>query len=651
MMKPRPSMLQQSTIMNIALALISALFLLISFQPAAPFPFVVISLAPPPPLLPKTKLLHSFALSSTSTNSNNNSNSNAEPTTKAGEEGYSILRQPLNWDAESDPRFEAPTSFDASQDSQKAKDAEWFQNRILGDLGASVAASAPVNDNENHNLEIESFTSSSSSSSSSSSQQQHRTEEFNQEINLFQRTMDTLDYPIVLKSLRQECSTKPAQLIITNAIDEQSSQNQNSNKSLLNKQKRRRRKKNHNNNNNDDNDHDDGDILAVTLTAQNVQGIHDRYDAIKEMNAVVNNQIQIPTNMNNNKNKNIIIDPTIPFHNCDFDIQPMLEKVDNDGVLDGPDILEINTILDSILKVGDWCMKLDDFERQRRRIKQQQEVEEGETSTSENNNNKEYDEYGYEQQEEAAIPLIQLPKFGRSIYIDEDLISLLENAFDDEGRLSGTTFPSIGRLRAKVRTLKNDILGTLETLMTSPSIKSKVSLESGGAVYSEVNGRIVIPIADKYRNSVGIIHDQSRSGKTAYVEPTEIVRPTNEMRGAEMELKQEEMKVWRKLTKEIKDNRDDIERSIAAVAQLDLVLARIRLGDKLNGVVPEVGDDGVISLQDAKHPVLLLRELDNVVGSDIDIGAGKNQGLVLTGPNSGGMYKMNTNLYNDWKSI
>ena len=155
----------------------------------------------------------------------------------------------------------------------------------------------------------------------------------------------------------------------------------------------------------------------------------------------------------------------------------------------------------------------------------------------------------------------QLPTFGYSIYIEDELISLLENAFDDEGRLSGLTFPSIGRLRAKVCTLKTDILGTLDILMSSPSIKNKVSLESGGAVYSEVNGRIVIPIADKYRNSVGIIHDQSRSGKSAYVEPNEIVGPTNEMRSAEMELRQEEMKVWRQLTKEIKDYRDDIERN------------------------------------------------------------------------------------------
>ena len=104
---------------------------------------------------------------------------------------------------------------------------------------------------------------------------------------------------------------------------------------------------------------------------------------------------------------------------------------------------------------------------------------------------------------------------------------MLSNAFDEDGKLSGTTFPTIGRLRSKVRLLKKDILSTLDALITSPSMKNKLSLESGGALVSEVNGRIVIPVSASYQNSVGIIHDASRSGKTSYVEPNEVVGPTN----------------------------------------------------------------------------------------------------------------------------
>ena len=119
-------------------------------------------------------------------------------------------------------------------------------------------------------------------------------------------------------------------------------------------------------------------------------------------------------------------------------------------------------------------------------------------------------------------------------------------------------------------------------------------------------------------------------------EPTEIVGPTNELRQIESELRSEEAQIWRYLTQQILVNQRSLDISIYAVGQLDLVQARLRLGQSWQGLVPAVEEEGVICLRDAKHPVLLLRNVDNVVGSDIDFGAHGNQGLVLTGPNSGG---------------
>jgi len=134
------------------------------------------------------------------------------------------------------------------------------------------------------------------------------------------------------------------------------------------------------------------------------------------------------------------------------------------------------------------------------------------------------------------------------------------------------------------------------------------------------------------------VHDASRSGKTCYVEPTEITGPTNELRRAEAELRSEESRIWRELTEMIDKHRPSIERNVACLGQLDVVLARAKLGRRLSGVIPNVGTEGVVHVCDAKHPVLLLRGLgkDAVVGSDVDLGRGKNQGLILTGPNSGG---------------
>ena len=523
---------------------------------------------------------------------------------KAGEEGYSILRRPLDWETESDPRFDTPLSLDASMDAPQRANSDWFGEKAY--YGKATTKGRQQQDvNGNGGLDIPHGVGTS----------QTRTMEFDQELDLKQRTLDTLDYPMVLKALLKECGTAPAKRIVQGTITIETNDNDDdSNNDNNNKPKPKQ-----------DND-DDETILTMGLTAPHVEGVHNRYQALTEMKYILSNPMQVPATRDfkdgNNSNTKPDRNPKtqnqkkrrlgMPPLTSEFDIAPMFQKVDAGQVLDGPDILETSTILQACRKVRYWCNDLEQIDRKR----QQSEILDDTTTmnTSDFFN--------------GPPPFVHVPRFGHAIHIEEELLDLLSNAFDDEGKLSGTTFPTIGRLRSKVRLLKKDILSTLDALISSPSVKNKISMESGGALVSEVNGRIVIPISESYKNSVGIIHDASRSGKTSYVEPTEVVGPTNEMRQAELDLKKEEGRVWRMLTKAIMDQREDIERSIAAVAQIDLILARIRLGDRLAGVIPEVKDEGVISLRNARHPVLLLRELDNVVGSDIDIGYGENQGLV-----------------------
>eukprot|EP00979_Chaetoceros_neogracilis_P008241 scaffold1833_cov263-Chaetoceros_neogracile.AAC.2 len=524
--------------------------------------------------------LSSSSLQSTSTDS-----------AKAGEDGYSLLRQPLTWDSSTDPTFKTPSSLDETKESSNQKNQDWFQQNYK----QPSKSQRQDDDHQDATMNHPNSNSNAGTNVNGNGNVKQQEGEFQQEVNLFQRTMETLDYPIVLQALLNNCETIPAQQIVMNSMQSLpppiiSSKKSKSSKSNLM-----------------------GGMRSMQLTAGTRQEIHERYAAVKEMALILKGDAEIPKSSSSSSRSRATKVMPPPMQGR-FDLSPMWETVDGGGVLDGPDILEVETILKGCLKVYEWCKSLELAEL--------------------------WVVPGYEDEhtiaKEGKPAFVQLPKYANSIYVDEDLLDLLETAFDDEGRLSGSTFQGVGRLRNKIRVLKTDILSTLDTLMTSPSVKSKISMESGGALYSEVNGRIVIPIAEKYANSVGIVHDVSRSGKTAYIEPSEIVRPTNEMNQAIMELQQEEGKVWRMLTTQIMENQDDIDEAIAVVAQLDLVLARIRLGDRIAGVIPEVGDEGVISLKDAKHPVLLLRELKEVVGSDIDLGAGDNQGLVLTGPNSGG---------------
>ena len=483
-----------------------------------------------------------------------------EETIRAGEAGYSLLRQPVKWDPDAVPTFEAPASL-REEDSVR-KDAEWLNQRMppRGKNNIPMAAAA-VSQSEVRAV---------------AAKQAEQLED----LDLFQRTLDTLDYPIVLNALRGMCTTRPAR----DLVQEASKAPQKETASIKGRRLQIP---------------EEWKLAYEPLTATSHEGVVDRYAAVREMQILMDwrSEVLLDAFYRNRKGyKEDLGAP--PMGGMNFDLKEILDIADKGNVLEGPEILEIVSMMDVLEDIQLWGKGLAKVENE---------------------------------------AFVILPKFVECISLNTTLQELLHNAFDSEGRLSGSTFPMVGLLRKKIQMLKSDILGTLSTLVATPSMKSKMAIESGGAMYSEVNGRIVIPIDEKYnKGSLGIVHDASRSGKTVYVEPTEIIGPTNELRQAEAELRSEEARVWRSLTEQVLSNRASLEASVSAAGQLDLIMARVQLGIKLMGVIPEVASEGIISLRDAKHPVLLLREIDNVVGSDIDLGADGNQGLVLTGPNSGG---------------
>jgi DNA mismatch repair protein MutS2 len=355
------------------------------------------------------------------------------------------------------------------------------------------------------------------------------------------------------------------------------------------------------------------------------------------------------------------------------DMRPLLDVVDDGRVLEGTEIREVSDGLRMCLDVLDWRDALlavnDDVD------------DDDDHRGGEGGDNRE------------EITFVELPKLVESVRVDPDLLRLLSDAFDpnDPDRLDGTTFPSLGRLRSIIRDTRRTVLDDVNSLLASPGMRGKLATESGGSLVMEMNGRLVIPVRSEFRSSVGgIVHDASRSGGTVYVEPPGVIDRTNDLRGMETELRGEENRIWRQLSEAIGERGDDIERNAACLGQLDVVLARVKLGKRFRSaasagsssggaggmgggggggggvVVPEVRTEGVVCVRDALHPILLLREDDRmrkknggvggfgrgggagaaaatpakggggVVGSDVDIGRGENQGLILTGPNSGG---------------
>lgn len=509
-------------------------------------------------------------------------NSNA----RAGQDGYSLMRQPLQrdtWDSAKDPTFRAPKSLD--DDAKKnadTKNSDWWSSKqqqtrrregktdVFSKIGFNQAAANPPSPPVAPEDQI---------------------------LDLFQRSSDTLDFPMILGALRALCHTVPAKQLVDDAYD-QSQEKQLERTGKASKSKKERQ------------------VQEQSLIAETPEQVQERYQAVSEMQRLVDADGITKTDLKGAYYKNRRgIQVSIgkgnppPLEGLSFDLESILKICSEEGqVLEGPEILEISTMMNAMEDIQLWSRSLE-----------------------------------FVVDDDGESPMFEeLPRIVSGVELNTTLQTLLEEAFDNQGRLSGKTFPVLGQLRAKVRTLKADILETLDSIVQLPAIKSKLALESGGPLYSEVassngsGGRLVLPIDPKYASSLGIVHDSSRSGKTVYVEPSEIIGPTNELRQIEHELEAEEARVWRSLTEQVWHNQYDLRTSVHAVAQLDLIVARCALGQRIGGIIPIVKDEGVIFLKDAKHPILLLRKLPNVVGSDISLGADGNQGLVLTGPNSGG---------------
>ena len=499
---------------------------------------------------------------------------------RAGKDGYSLLRQPLlrdSWDPTIDPTFQAPKTLQES--SQDQQNMEWW-----------------VQKTQKTNQKESSLTTSRKGSKTDEKitplvRPEESTPSLEDGLDLFQRSFDTLDFPIVLGALAKACSTFPGKQRVQHAMKF----NQPLDQEAANNKSRR-----------------DNTRSIQPLIASTVQGVQERYQAVQEMMHLLQDDDDHYARNDdtplhgayyvNRKGYQVTLgqgNPP-PLQGLSWNLQAILKAVKEENlILEGPELSEVSSMMNALEDLQLWNLGL-------LRI------------------------------DHPDLKFQALPNLISEINLNATLQKLLEDAIDENGKLSGKTFPVLGQLRATIRTLRRDILQTLEGLVSLPSIQSKLALESGGPMYSEISGRLVLPMNPKFASQTGIVHDSSRSGKTVYVEPSEVVGPTNELRQTEAELKSEEARIWRLLTEQVWINRHELERAVEAVGQLDMVLAKCLLARKLRGIIPQVQDEGVISLRDAKHPVLLLREIQNVVGSDLELGSHGNQGLVLTGPNSGG---------------
>lgn len=219
-----------------------------------------------------------------------------------------------------------------------------------------------------------------------------------------------------------------------------------------------------------------------------------------------------------------------------------------------------------------------------------------------------------------------LREHGAQIHPCRDVTAAIGGAINDQGEVRDNASPALGRIRRELRVAHSRLTERLNSYLTS----HRSYLQD--AIITSRNDRYVIPVKAEARSHIpGIVHDQSASGATVFVEPLAIVELNNALRTLQLQEHEEIERILREVSGVVGASGEAIIETVNALAAIDLCLAKARLAGAQDASRPLLAAAGRIALYKARHPLLT----GKVVPISIELGAGFSQ-LVITGPNTGG---------------
>ena len=210
-----------------------------------------------------------------------------------------------------------------------------------------------------------------------------------------------------------------------------------------------------------------------------------------------------------------------------------------------------------------------------------------------------------------------------------ELAARIARSIDDGGEILDTASTELATIRRRLRTSQDRVRERLNAMLRSSQLAGLI----GEPIVTVRSGRYVIPIRAEAKGRVkGIVHDQSASGATLFIEPIGVVELNNAWTEATLAGAREEERILDELSASVEERSASLRASLAALARADLWMARARLGASMDAVRPATSDDAA-ELLSARHPLL------GGGAVPIDIRLGDRFGyraLVVTGPNTGG---------------
>ncbi|MFR0676421.1 endonuclease MutS2 [Dysgonomonas mossii] len=239
-------------------------------------------------------------------------------------------------------------------------------------------------------------------------------------------------------------------------------------------------------------------------------------------------------------------------------------------------------------------------------------------------------------EEEENTPYPYLYALAGEVAIFPQLISKIDNILDKFGRIKDNASAELSRIRKDIAHVSSGISRSLNAILRTAQNEGLVEKDVTPTMR---DGRLVIPVAPAFKRKIkGIVHDESASGKTVFIEPAEVVEANNRIRELESEERREIIKILVSFTDVLRPLVADILQSYEFLATIDFIRAKATFAIDLDAIKPSLEDKQIIRWYRAKHPLLFIshrKQNKQIVPLDIELEE-DNRILIISGPNAGG---------------
>lgn len=234
----------------------------------------------------------------------------------------------------------------------------------------------------------------------------------------------------------------------------------------------------------------------------------------------------------------------------------------------------------------------------------------------------------FEDLSDSEIEFERLYEWEKQLVTLPTLSRRLKEAVDEDGRLTDEASPELRVIRQNIRRSERTIRETLDSLVRGGNAKYL-----SDTIVTMRNECYVIPVKQEYRGVFGgVVHDQSSSGQTLFIEPKQVVDQNNRLRQHQIAERTEIERILAELSAELAPYQREILHNAYVIGMMDFMNAKARFGKELQAIVPAINTDNHVVFKQARHPLI---DQEKVVPNDIAIGE-DYQAVVITGPNTGG---------------